>query len=106
MPTDKDRTALPSTGLARRRLLKDALLVAASTSAAAVSPTVWSAEAPGGSASQKTCTNTQAPMKDVAGKVAFITGGSSGIGLGIARAFVDSGMKVVITYRTESHLKQ
>jgi NAD(P)-dependent dehydrogenase (short-subunit alcohol dehydrogenase family) len=39
-----------------------------------------------------------APMKDVAGKVAFITGGSSGIGLGQARAFHDAGMKVVLGY--------
>ena len=43
-------------------------------------------------------------MRNVEGKVAFITGGSSGIGLGIARAFVNAGMRVVITYRTKSHL--
>lgn len=35
-------------------------------------------------------------MKDVEGKVAFITGGANGIGLGIARAFVNAGMYVVI----------
>ena len=46
------------------------------------------------------------PMKDVEGKVAFITGGDSGIGLGIARAFTDAGMKVVITYRTQAHLDE
>jgi NAD(P)-dependent dehydrogenase (short-subunit alcohol dehydrogenase family) len=39
-----------------------------------------------------------APMKEVAGKVAFITGGSSGIGLGQARVFHEAGMKVVIGY--------
>lgn len=39
-----------------------------------------------------------APMKDVEGKVAFITGGSSGIGLGQARVFHEAGMKVVIGY--------
>jgi len=39
-----------------------------------------------------------APMKDVAGKVAFITGGSSGIGLGQAHVFHQAGMKVVIGY--------
>jgi NAD(P)-dependent dehydrogenase (short-subunit alcohol dehydrogenase family) len=44
-------------------------------------------------------------MKEVAGKVAFITGGSSGIGLGIARAFAEAGMKVVVTYRTKSHVE-
>lgn len=35
-------------------------------------------------------------MKDVAGKVAFVTGGASGIGLAIVRAFTGAGMKVVI----------
>lgn len=43
------------------------------------------------------------PIRDVEGKVAFITGGDSGIGLGIARAFVDAGMKVAVTYRSEAH---
>jgi NAD(P)-dependent dehydrogenase (short-subunit alcohol dehydrogenase family) len=46
------------------------------------------------------------PMEEVSGRVAFITGGSSGIGLGIARAFVDAGMKVAISYRTKRHLEQ
>jgi NAD(P)-dependent dehydrogenase (short-subunit alcohol dehydrogenase family) len=35
-------------------------------------------------------------MKDITGKVAFITGGASGIGLGIAKACARHGMKVVI----------
>ena len=35
-------------------------------------------------------------MDDVQGKVAFITGGGSGIGLGMATAFAKAGMKVVI----------
>jgi NAD(P)-dependent dehydrogenase (short-subunit alcohol dehydrogenase family) len=39
-----------------------------------------------------------APMQDVEGKVAFITGGSSGIGLGQAHVFHRAGMKVVIGY--------
>jgi NAD(P)-dependent dehydrogenase (short-subunit alcohol dehydrogenase family) len=36
-------------------------------------------------------------MRDVEGKVAFITGGASGIGLGMARVFVRAGMKVVVS---------
>ena len=35
-------------------------------------------------------------MKEVAGKVAFVTGGASGIGLAMVRAFTGAGMKVVI----------
>lgn len=35
-------------------------------------------------------------MKDLNGKVAVITGGASGIGLGMARAFAGAGMKLVL----------
>lgn len=35
-------------------------------------------------------------MEQVAGKVAFITGGASGLGLAMARAFTGAGMKVAI----------
>ncbi len=35
-------------------------------------------------------------VENVEGKVAFITGGASGIGLGIARVFAKNGMKVII----------
>jgi NAD(P)-dependent dehydrogenase (short-subunit alcohol dehydrogenase family) len=38
------------------------------------------------------------------GKVALVTGGSSGLGLAIAKAFVAAGAKVVVTGRRESEL--
>ena len=43
-------------------------------------------------------------ITDVKGKVAYITGGSSGIGLGIARVFYEAGMKVVIGYLDDLHI--
>jgi NAD(P)-dependent dehydrogenase (short-subunit alcohol dehydrogenase family) len=45
-------------------------------------------------------------MKDVAGRVAFVTGGCSGIGLGIALAFARAGMRVVATSRRRPHLAE
>jgi NAD(P)-dependent dehydrogenase (short-subunit alcohol dehydrogenase family) len=45
-------------------------------------------------------------MKDLAGKVAFVTGGSSGIGLGIVKVLAEEGMQVAFTYRREAHLQE
>lgn len=39
------------------------------------------------------------------GKLALVTGGGSGIGLGISKAFIEAGASVVITGRRESVLK-
>jgi NADP-dependent 3-hydroxy acid dehydrogenase YdfG len=44
-------------------------------------------------------------MKDVTGKVAFITGGASGMGLAMARSFSAAGMKVVIADIEDSALE-
>ena len=38
-------------------------------------------------------------MNELAGKVAYITGGSKGIGFGIAQTLLNAGMKVAITSR-------
>lgn len=48
-------------------------------------------------------TPVQRPLAEVRGKVAFITGGSSGIGLGLARVLSAAGMKVVFTYKSVAH---
>lgn len=44
-------------------------------------------------------------MQHLDGKVAFITGGASGIGLGIAAAFTDAGMKVVLADLRRDHIE-
>ena len=45
-------------------------------------------------------------MKVVEGKTAFITGGGSGVGLGMAKVFSKAGMKVVIADIRQDHLDQ
>lgn len=45
-------------------------------------------------------------MKDFEGKVAFVTGAASGIGLGIAKAFAASGMKVMMADIEEETLEK
>jgi NADP-dependent 3-hydroxy acid dehydrogenase YdfG len=43
-------------------------------------------------------------MKQLKGKVAFVTGGSSGIGSGIVKVLAEEGMKVAFSYRRQDHL--
>lgn len=43
-------------------------------------------------------------MRDLPGKTAFVTGGASGIGLGIAKALLGAGMNVVIADIRQDHL--
>ncbi|HXS29060.1 MAG TPA: SDR family NAD(P)-dependent oxidoreductase, partial [Steroidobacteraceae bacterium] len=45
-------------------------------------------------------------MKDLGGRVAFITGGSSGIGLGLTEVLAREGMRVAFTYRRQDHLAE
>jgi NADP-dependent 3-hydroxy acid dehydrogenase YdfG len=45
-------------------------------------------------------------MKHLTGKVAFVTGGSSGIGQGIVKVLAEEGMKVAFSYRRQDHLDE
>lgn len=45
-------------------------------------------------------------MQNFEGKTAFITGGASGIGLGLAKTFMAAGMKVVIADIRQDHLDE
>lgn len=45
-------------------------------------------------------------MNRLEGKVAYITGGTKGIGYGIAKTLLDSGMRVAITGRSEGAAKE
>jgi len=44
-------------------------------------------------------------MDNLEGKIAFITGGASGIGLGMAKSFCSAGMKVIIADIRQDHLE-
>lgn len=45
-------------------------------------------------------------MEDLRDKVVYITGGTKGIGLGVARTLLDAGMKVAISGRTNSSVEE
>ncbi len=49
---------------------------------------------------------TTSELFSLDGKTAIVTGGSRGIGYAIARGFIDSGARVIITARTESQLQE
>ncbi len=75
--------------------------VGARGAAAADAPT---ADAPTAPPPANVGTSQPPQITDVTGKVAYITGGVSGIGLGIARVFYEAGMKVAISHLDEQHL--
>ncbi|MET0290715.1 MAG: SDR family NAD(P)-dependent oxidoreductase [Steroidobacteraceae bacterium] len=94
----KDDTRHPDPSLDRRQFLGGLTLAAAVAAGgsrevhAAAAPTVGNSQPP--------------PLKDLAGKVAYITGASSGIGLATARLLHDAGMKVVLGYIVDDQIKE
>ena len=45
-------------------------------------------------------------MKNLKDKVAFVTGGASGIGFGIVKTFLDEGMRVAVADLRDDHLDE
>src|SRR5690242_16922058 len=87
----KEATLPTSAGRARRRFLTKTALATAGASAAALLPGAGQAAQHVAAATTGSCPDVKTPMKEVNDKVAFITGGASGIGLGMAKAFVGAG---------------
>lgn len=79
--------------------LSAAALASAASSDARAADTTRGAAGSGGEAQR-------APLANLAGKVAYITGGSSGIGLATARVLREAGMKVAIGYIVDEQIKE
>ncbi len=88
--------------LDRRRFLGGMTLSAAMLAA----PASRGAEPPAGPDSTDPGESQPPPLAQLAGKVAYITGASSGIGLATARVLRDAGMKVVLGYISDDQIKE
>jgi NAD(P)-dependent dehydrogenase (short-subunit alcohol dehydrogenase family) len=90
-------------GIDRREFLGGAAAAAGATSMLAAGALVPRSSAARARQPLPAAVFAPPPLAEVAGKVAFVTGGSSGIGLGMARAFSNAGMKVIFTYLKAEH---
>jgi NAD(P)-dependent dehydrogenase (short-subunit alcohol dehydrogenase family) len=87
----------------RRRFLGG--LGAGLLAAAAPAPAQQAPAAPAGPPPAPNLANPfSAPLRELEGKTAYVTGASSGIGLGIARAAYNAGMNVVIGYIDDTQI--
>ena len=87
--------------LDRRRFLGSVSLSAAALAAGVATQTPAAEPAPG-----ITGESQPPPLRELSGKVAYISGASSGIGLATARVLREAGMKVVIGYLMEDQIKE
>jgi hypothetical protein len=102
----RSRTSQPDTRLDRRGFLEGLSMSAAGLLAAQAAGAAQ--PAPAGAAGTATTAGTSQPppLREVAGKVAYVTGGSSGIGLATARVLREAGMKVVIGYIMDDQIAE
>jgi NAD(P)-dependent dehydrogenase (short-subunit alcohol dehydrogenase family) len=90
--------------LSRRSFLGSLTLAAgASGVLGAMSPAAYAQNAAPGATFQPP---QKPPLASVEGKTAYVTGASSGIGLGIARACYDAGMNVIIGYIDDRQVEE
>jgi len=88
-----------------RRQMLGAALAAAGTAAIPGAAAAQAAQPPGENAPDFGASQPP-PITDLRDKVAYITGGSSGIGLGIARALHEAGAKVILGNLDESRFAE
>jgi NAD(P)-dependent dehydrogenase (short-subunit alcohol dehydrogenase family) len=98
--------------LDRRRFLEGMALSSGAAGLLASLSGVALADSPGAAAAVSlgapdcVCGSQPPPLKDLAGRTAYISAASDGIGLGIARACSDAGMQVVLGYRNTERLQR
>jgi NAD(P)-dependent dehydrogenase (short-subunit alcohol dehydrogenase family) len=99
-----DNATTTGAGIDRRRFLEG--LTASAAALGALAPRQSRAVAAAPPAGTAVIGDSQSPpLKDLAGKVAYVTGASSGIGLATARVLREAGMKVAIGYIDEPQIR-
>jgi len=100
------KPGIPTGGEIDRRRFLEALTASAAAFGALAPGAARSADAPAPAGATATGESQPPPLKDVAGKVAYVTGASSGIGLATARVLREAGMKVALGYIDDGQIKE